>query len=374
MRLLWLTENHPPRRGGMAESCDRIVRGLTAAGVEVDVAHLSRHEPSWRRRRQVGGRLFVVPLGDEPEHALRLLAGELDGEAYSHVVAFGGTWPVASGPVLAAWLGAPLVTLLRGNDLDTAAFSPRRRLVLADALHRSSGVCVVADSHRRLVRVLAPGVEATWVANGIDTADWAVLPSERRAARRWREENVSPGRRVVGLLGQLKAKKGLDLFLDAAAGAGRAERLHLAVVGDVPDRLVTRLAADGFEHSLRPFADRSTLPAVYAACDVVALPSFYDGMPNVALEAAALGVPLLASDAGGLADLADDTVGFTFRAGDRAGCRDAVDRFLDADEDLLGKLGTTAAERIARQFTPAAETAGYLAVLERAAAGATAAG
>jgi glycosyltransferase involved in cell wall biosynthesis len=369
MRLLWLTETYPPRRGGMAQSCDRIVRGLTGAGVEVDVVQFTRHEVAgrvaWRFRRQVGGRMLTAPLGEEPEHALRHLATLVDGEPYTHVVAFGGTWPVAAAPVLAGWVGAPLLTLLRGNDLDTAVFSPRRRLALAEALRASAAVCVVASSHRRLVRLLAPDAEVVWVANSVDTTDWTVLPSERGAAARWRAARVTPGRRVLGAIGQLKAKKGLDLLLDALAGPGRADRVHLAAVGELDDAVTSRLTAEGIEHSVRAFADRSALPAVYAACDVVALPSLYDGMPNVALEAAALGVPLLASDAGGLADLVDDGIGFTFRAGDPVGCGAAVDRFLDAGDDALAKLGAAAAERVARDFTPAAETAGYLGVLER---------
>ena len=44
-RLLWLTENYPPDRGGMSVSCDRIVRGLRRAGVHVDVVHLDRGFP-----------------------------------------------------------------------------------------------------------------------------------------------------------------------------------------------------------------------------------------------------------------------------------------------------------------------------------------
>jgi len=34
-RVLLVTENYPPDRGGMSESCDRIVRGLTREGVAV---------------------------------------------------------------------------------------------------------------------------------------------------------------------------------------------------------------------------------------------------------------------------------------------------------------------------------------------------
>jgi glycosyltransferase involved in cell wall biosynthesis len=361
MRVLWITEHYPPSHGGMAESCDRIVRGLRTAGVEIDVAHLTRRSRPWRVGREAGGRLLVVPLEDNPEHALRRLWTGLSGQDYTHVVAFGGTHALVGAPVLAAWLGAPLVTLLRGNDLDTGVFSLRRREALLTALRASARVCVVARSHGPLVSALVPDAAVTWVPNGIDAANWEVLPSERARAREWRAAHVEPGRRVLGLIGQLKNKKGVGFLLDALVASGHAPAFHLLLVGEVEDGVGERLTA--VPHTRMPFLDRYELPGVYASCDLVALPSFYDGLPNVALEAAALGVPLLASDAGGLADLADEEIGFTFRAGDAHDCRSAVDRAARATDERLAKLGAAARERVHREFTPDAETAGYLAVL-----------
>jgi glycosyltransferase involved in cell wall biosynthesis len=354
MRILWITEHHPPSRGGMAESCDRIVRGLRGAGAEVDVAHLTRRPRPWQVAREHGGRLLTVPLEDNPEHALRRLWTTLAGEAYTHVVAFGGSYAMLGGPILAAWLGAPLVTLLRGNDFDTGVFSLRRRGALLDALRASARVCVVASSHAPLVSALVPGTPVRWVANGIDTSSWQVLPSERAAGRARR---AAAGRRTIGLIGQLKNKKGVGFLLDALAASGHAEAFHLLLVGELEDHLEVPV-----EHTRLPFLDRYELPALYAACDLVALPSFYDGLPNVALEAAALGVPLLASDAGGLNDLVDDEIGFRFAAGDPHECRAAVDRAARAPDERLAKLGTAAAERVRRDFTVAAETEGYLRV------------
>ncbi|MFA1548708.1 glycosyltransferase family 4 protein [Actinomadura chokoriensis] len=366
-RVLWLTEHYPPSRGGMAQSCDRIVRGLRGAGVEVDVAHLTRRAAPWEVRREHGGRLLTAPLGDDPEHALRRLWTTITAEdltGHSHVVAFGGVYAMLAAPVLSALLDAPLVTLLRGNDIDVGAFSMRRRGVLADALRASSRVCVVARSHAPLVSALAPDAAVTFVANSVDTAQWRILPSERERGRAWRAENVEPGRRTIGLVGQLKAKKGVGFLLDALAASGHSGAFHLLLVGEVEDAVRERLAECGIPHSSLPFLERYDLPAVYASCDLVALPSFYDGMPNVALEAAALGVPLLASDGGGLADVADEEIGFTFPAGDAHACRAAIDRAARAGAEELAKLGAAGAERIRRDFTPAAETAGYLAVLD----------
>ena len=50
MRLLVLTETHPPDRGGMSESCDRILRGLAREGVGLDVVHFDRRATEFVRR------------------------------------------------------------------------------------------------------------------------------------------------------------------------------------------------------------------------------------------------------------------------------------------------------------------------------------
>jgi glycosyltransferase involved in cell wall biosynthesis len=365
MRLLWVTENYPPSRGGMAQSCDRIVRGLRAAGVTLDVAHLSRRDQPVTVRHELGGRLVTVPLAEDPEHALRLLWTLVGSEPYTHVVAFGGTYPLLAAPVYAAWAGTPLVTLLRGNDFDTGMFSVRRQAVVLAALRASARVCVVASGTAPLVEAVAPGVGVTLVGNSIERTGWEVLPSERQKAAAWRAENVAADRRTIGLVGQLKNKKGVRFLLDAVLASGHAERLHVVLAGELEPDLAPWL--DRVAHSTFPFLDRYELLTVYAACDVVALPSFYDGLPNVALEAAALGIPLLASDAGGLADLVDDTIGFPFRAGDAAGCRAAVHRAALCTSDELAALGAAAVARVRAHHDPAREVDGYLRVLSEVA-------
>jgi glycosyltransferase involved in cell wall biosynthesis len=361
MRVLWITENFPPSPGGMATSCDRIVRGLRSAGVGVDVVHLSRRTTA---QRVTGVR--TVPLGEDPEHALRLLWTTLTPEIgrYTHIVAFGGTYPMLAAPVYAGWAGLPLITLLRGNDFDTGMFSLRRQPVVLEALRSSAHVCVVAAGTEPLVRALAPATPVTWVANGIDTADWQILPSERARAAGWRSANVAPGRRTLGMIGQLKNKKGVRLLLEALYAGGQAARFHVVLAGELEPGIESLLS--DLEHTVLPFRDRYQLLGVYAACDVVALPSFYDGLPNVALEAAALGTPLLTSDAGGLADLVSDDIGFRFPAGDPHACRAAVHRAALASDDELAAMGEAAARRVRERFDVAAETEGYLKVLAAA--------
>lgn len=354
----------------MAWSCDRIVRGLRRAGATIDVVHLTAAGDEPRCRPVEGGRLLRVPLGDDPEHALRRAWTDLTRirppQGWTHVVAFGGTHPLLAAPVWAAWAGAPLVTLLRGNDFDTGVLSIRRRSVLLDCLARSSIVCVVARSQVGEVAALVPGLTVRHVPNGIDETDWEVLPSEREKADAWRAEHVASHRRTIGVVGQLKAKKGVGWFLDRVEESGLADRAHVIAVGELDEALAARFARlhPDLSCSLLPFLDRFELLGVFPVCDLIALPSFYDGLPNVALEAAALGIPLLCSDAGGLRELVTDGVeGYRFAAGDAVEATEAICRALEAPDAELARCGAAARARVRDDFTAAAETTAYLAAL-----------
>jgi glycogen(starch) synthase len=375
LRPLWLTENYPPDRGGMAQSCDRIVHALRTRGMDVDVAHVSRRYDEWRVETKAGGRQICCPADDDPAHTLNRLWNVLRRDfSPSHVVAFGGTLPLLAGPAYAAWLQVPLVTLIRGNDFDAAIFSPKKSDVLREAIRASAAVCTVTRDHAARIAALEPGVEPAWVPNGIDRAAWQLLPHDRAEAEQFRV----PGRRVLGMFGQLKQKKGVRFFLDALEQSGCAERFHLLLVGDLerhPERsegsggagvappvLTRSLATLGM--TTLPFRDRLDLLPLYAACDLVVVPSFYDGLPNVVLEAAALGVPLLTSNAGGMADLlVDGENAVVFEAGDAHDCRRAIMTAASIDEASLRALGARAQAAVVEHFNVEREAQRYVEVL-----------
>src|SRR4051794_3615761 len=255
LRALWLTETYPPSRGGMAESCDRIVRGLRRHGVTVDVLHFTPRERirPWVIERQAGGRHLACPIEDDPAHALNRAWTTLaaDPQPITHVVAFGGSRPIVAAPVFAAWLRRPLITLLRGNDFDAAVFSIRRRPTLDDALERSALVCANTQDKVDKVAALHPGVPVRRIPNGIE-AGWAFAPSDLEHARAWRPA----GRRVIGLFGQLKAKKGGVLLLDALRRSGAQDRIHLLLAGWMEPEMEAWLATHDIHVTTLPFLDR----------------------------------------------------------------------------------------------------------------------
>ncbi len=374
LRLLWLTENYPPGRGGMATACDRIVHSLRRAGVVVDVVHLTRRVRQERLERRLAGYDLVWPVREDPAHSLNCLWNRLTaerdraaGEPLTHVVAFGGVLPLVAAPVLAAWLGVPLVTMIRGNDFDIGIFSPKRADIVHRALERSTRVCAVSRDKVGKIAALYPATRPSWIPNGIDLGAWTPLGSDAARAAEWRRTIAPPGdearRRVLGIFGHIKPKKGGLFFLDTLRRSGDRERFHVAFVGELSDEVTAWLTMHGtaLRHSAVPFADRYDLMWRYLACDLIVLPSFYDGLPNVLLEAAALGVPFLAAATGGMADfLVDGEHGFLFRPGDAAQCRRALDLASRSSQEQLRRCGESCRTLVREQLTHELEARRYL--------------
>lgn len=370
LRVLWLTEHYHPSRGGMAQSCDRIVHGLRECGTVIDVVHIARRIHRFKAEPKRNGQYIAYPVGSDPAHALNCLwsvlaADPTRGET-THLVGFGGLLALMAGPIYAAWLGVPLVTLIRGNDFDAGIFTPNHAHVVREALERSDRVCVVSREKARKIAALYPGIRPVWIPNGIDCERWEPLPSHLRRAAAWRREIVGPGRRVLGMFGQIKQKKGGLFFLKSLLHSGYAERFHVLLVGDLEDEILEWLNPHKSEiaHTVYPFTDRYDLLAHYPACDLVVIPSLYDGLPNVLLEAMSLGIPLLASTAGGIADVAvDGQHGFLFDPGDPHDCRRAITLASAAPEAELERMGAEARVLVRASLDSRIETERYLAVL-----------
>lgn len=368
-RLLLITENYPPDRGGMSESCDRITRGLARAGAGLEIVHFDRRAGQHATRRTGSGSITRVPSDADAAHAVNLLWNHLQQnvelEAVTHVIAFGGTLPILCGPAFAAWIKRPLVTLIRGNELDAGLFDPRRRPMLDDAFRRSAAIGTVTTGHAEKIAALHPETEPRVIANGVDFELWHATDTDHARAQRWRDETVAAGRRVLGFFGHLKNKKGVPAFVSSLIRSGVADRFHLLFVGEVEPSLQEALSADAaIAATVLPPVDRFDLLPFYLASDLVVLPSHYDGFPNVLIEAAALSRPLLASDIGGMRDLlVDGEHAFLFAPGDEASCRDAIARSASATDRELQGMGASAAGAAREHCDARQETRRYLDLL-----------
>jgi glycosyltransferase involved in cell wall biosynthesis len=176
---------------------------------------------------------------------------------------------------------------------------------------------------------------------------------------------VQPGETVLLYAGAIVPEKGVIHLARVFARLGTAPvRLVLAGGGalwggsihhdddDGYDRTVRRLLADGVAegrvHALG-LVPADQMPAVYAAADVLVVPSvWHEAFGMVALEAAACGRPVIASATGGLAEIVTPEYGIQVPPGDEDALLAAV-RALVADEPRRRRMGLAGREH-ARSF------------------------
>ena len=144
-------------------------------------------------------------------------------------------------------------------------------------------------------------------------------------------------RRVVLAVARLVPIKNLRLLIDAVAMLRRTNaNVHLLIVGDGPEApaLKARATQLGLDSAVTfagavPFENT---PSFYRSADVFALSSSFDNSPNAVLEAMASGLPVVATDVGGVAEFVSQPAGGAIvENGNAAALAAALERFLSPD-------------------------------------------
>jgi glycosyltransferase involved in cell wall biosynthesis len=170
---------------------------------------------------------------------------------------------------------------------------------------------------------------------------------------RWKAEGAAlraglpgdPDAPVIGFLGSLNGSKGLDVLRDAVLDVNASRPVRLAVAGDGPLRPLLAQAAGiagGPSISLLGRLPGLDVPSFLSAVDLLALPSYDEGLPRAVLEAMAMTCPVVASEVGGVPELIQHGVnGLLVPPGDRAALVEALKSLID-DEALRARLGRRA--------------------------------
>ena len=155
-------------------------------------------------------------------------------------------------------------------------------------------------------------------------------------------------RTEVIFVGQLVKRKGVDILMEAIRPLfDRYPKLFLSVIGDGSEAESLQAAAVSmgirdrvnFEGAMSSY---KILPRI-ALTDVLVLPSRWDGWGMVVNEALTVGVPVIASNYCGAADLIQDGVnGYVFRSQDVEDLRRCLRRFLDSPHEHLAMRSAAA--------------------------------
>lgn len=213
-------------------------------------------------------------------------------------------------------------------------------------LARFPRLIAVSDEIRReLLRRGARPERVTTILNGIDPSAFHRDPARSPAVRS--ALGLAPGDVVLGSVGRLEPQKRFDRLLEVFAALRRTRPgLRLVLVGEGSARGELEAAARrlGIEQDCHFLGHRSDVADLHHALDLFVQSSDYEGTPNVVLEAMALETPLVATAAGGTAELIEDGVhGLIVPTGNAERLRAAIERALDDREETARRAAAARA-------------------------------
>ena len=355
-RTLLVTNDFPPRVGGIQRTLDSLCRALPAEKVSV-IAPSSEGSKVFdegaafevvRERRR-----FVWPM---PSFADRLDA-EI-ARTGAEVVLFGDAFPLALlGPRLTSH-GVPYVVLAHGFDYWLSTV-PVAHSVMKRMTSHASRVAGCSEFISRRVRtavsrhvpvsVLRPGADVERFRPDLPTADI-------------REKHGLGNRPLIVCVSRLVPRKGQDVLIRSMrAIQRRVPEAALLIVGSGPHEAKLRdLAEREPTHSVSFVGEvtEQDLPRYYAVGDVFAMPCRtrmagleVEGWGNVFIEAAACGRPVVVGDSGGSREaLVHGETGLLVDGSDVEAVADAIATLLE-DPPYAMQLGKAGRARVEREHT-----------------------
>jgi alpha-1,6-mannosyltransferase len=224
-----------------------------------------------------------------------------------------------------AWLWRYLRRMAEGFDLVVSASPSFTRRLTAAGVERAATVPLGVDAGFFSPRLRDPGLRAELLAR-------CGLP---------------PSRPLLLAIGRHTPEKRWPCVIDAVTHAAASRPMGLVMIGAGHDqaRVLRRIAGDPHILPLEPIRDRRLLARVMASADALVHGSAAETFGLVIAEALASGLPVVAPNQGGAADLADPAVAEVYPPGDSRAAAEALMRLFDRDPRRLGAATLEAAGR-----------------------------
>jgi len=190
----------------------------------------------------------------------------------------------------------PLLTTFHGSDaliepLRNRLYSRLQKFVVS----RSDHIIAVSNEVRNVLvsQLQAEPTKISVISCGVDTSIFSHL--DKIDSRK--KLKIDEGEKVVLFVGQLRYGKGVDIISECAR---RMPDVTFLLIGTGPLRTNTKNCRSvGTCPNIQ-------IPTWINAADVLVLPSRSEGTPVVLIEALSCGIPVVASNIGGIPDIIKD--------------------------------------------------------------------
>jgi phosphatidylinositol alpha-1,6-mannosyltransferase len=365
-RLLLVTNDFPPRQGGIQSMLFELVRRLPAEQLAVycsnypGAAEFDRSLDFPVRRHPTG---LLVPSVAARRRVLRAAA-----DWGSSTVWFGAAAPLALlAPALRRHGITRMVATTHGHEVGWARLPVARQALRRIGDHVDAVTYLGEYTRSRLAPALGRHPELVQLTPGVDTD----IFSPAADGQQIRARHGLDGRPVIVCVSRLVPRKGQDALVAALpairdrvrrlTGPGAAGDVVLLIVGDGPYR--SRLEADAARFGVTgqvvftgPVTE-AELPGHYAAGDVFAMPCRtrrhgldVEGLGIVYLEASAVGLAVVAGRSGGAPDaVLDGRTGVVVDGTQPAELVDAITGLL-LDRSRARQLGAAGRRWVEEQW------------------------
>lgn len=192
----------------------------------------------------------------------------------------------------------------------------------------------------RYVRIgLVAERKGAYVPNGINLKRYSHDPLARERLR----EEFGVGERFVWLaVGRITEQKDYPNLFRALKLQGSHSVLWLVGDGELRQESEKLVREEGLTERVSFLGVRPDVGALMSAADGFVLASAWEGLPMVLLEAAATGLPAVATDVGGVAEIVRPEAGLLIPAGDAGALADAMSGLEDASPEERAVMGKNA--------------------------------
>ena len=317
-----------------------------------------------RIARERGVNLQLLRQDSWLDPLLLLRALRLARAANTNIIQSHGYKGHVIGFVLSRWAGLKWIGVAHGWTNENRKIRLYNRLERW-LLRRADAAITVSPRLYATVSALRGRRRPTFlILNAVDEQE---LVADVGGAEVRRRLGIAPGIPVLGVLGRLSPEKGQDLLLKAFAGALRVRpEATMLVVGDGPEAgsLKAQTRALGIEARVRFCGHQSAIRDYLEALDLLVLPSRSEGLPNVVLEAMCVGVPVLATDVGGVREIIEDGMnGWIVPPGDAEALESAIVRTL-SDPARRREIAQRGRASLSPKFSASLRAARFLEVYE----------
>ncbi len=240
---------------------------------------------------------------------------------------------------------------MAGVHHDRGGFHERAHRFTDRLSERTTAICQAAAEY--FVRCGAvPKEKMQVIYNGIDTVRYA---HQADARQRLRAALDLQDQFVWLAAGRLENVKAYPTLLRAFASAhGPQSVLLICGEGSQRETLISLAAELGIAQSVRFMGLRKDIPDLMSAADAFAISSDSEGLPLVVLQAQAAGLPIVATDVGGIGEVVrEGEFGWLVPPGDSNAFADRMRRIESASAEQRAKMGKESSSHVRRNFDTA---------------------